>query len=372
MTISFNGSSSGCNTSGIKNLVINSAGHLIVTYSDNTIDDLGLVVGHDGADGTNFYPNEYGFEIPDDTFRLDKPLGWTYLSLTQPVSLYFKTSDADVTPSTWEFVEFGKGEKGDAGSPFTINSSGATLPTTGLVDNYTFYNTTDGSIYIYELSSTSWKGPFRFLGYQGEQGQFIIDSEGNDFPDITNLKIGYTFYNTETGYLYYVKSDSPTSQKYWSTGILFRGPKGEPGDPGLKGDPGDPANNIFAIKNEIDNSFENALLMIGTLPKGYLVCNIQVSVTEAYELAVNEMEVRIGGTIQSEIGSVVIAEADLFDINVARRYIVNEVNHDVDEVDDQIISCVFNESVNNSSTGKMTIIVTIMKQLPITPIADNI
>lgn len=112
MTITFNNGSGGsCNNSGIKSLVINSAGHLIVTFADNTIQDLGLVVGHDGTNGKNFYPDDVGMEIPDGTFAVDKPEGWCYLSLANGTAkLYFKTNDAGVEPSTWNTVEFGKGD----------------------------------------------------------------------------------------------------------------------------------------------------------------------------------------------------------------------------------------------------------------------
>ncbi|AQW88752.1 putative structural protein [Erwinia phage pEa_SNUABM_50] len=372
MTISFNnGSSSSCsNCSGIKNLVINNAGHLIVTYDDNTIEDLGLVVGHDGANGTNFYPNEIGFEIPNADFNKDKPQGWTYLSLVDPVSLYFKTNDANQSTSTWISAPFGRGPQGAAGKSFTIDSSGTTFPTTGLVDNYTFYRTTDGTIWIYDLATTDWNGPYQFKGDRGLQGQFIINSEGDTFPSITNLDPGYTFYNTETGFLYYV-IEASNGQKSWSPGILFRGPQGIKGDDGDIGPAGSDANNIYAIKNVIDTSYENALLVIGKCPAGYLVTNIEVDVSTAYNAPVTDLSVRFGGLAQSEIGGTIIAPPDYFDINHASRYIVNEVNHDI-STEEEIISCIFNESVNNSSTGMMTIIVTIAKQLPITPIEDNI
>lgn len=371
MTISFNnGSSSGCNCSGIKDLVINNAGHLIVTYDDNTIEDLGLVVGHDGADGTNFYPNEMGFVVPDGTFDTDKALGWTYLSLVDPVSLYFKTNDADVLPATWISAPFGKGETGAPGTPFTINSQGTTLPTTGLFDNYTFLKTTDGTIWIYDLETTDWSGPFQFRGPQGLQGQFIINSQGDNFPPITDLNPGYTFYATDTGFLYYVIEDT-NGQKSWSPGIKFQGPQGIQGIQGIQGNPGSDANNIYAIKNVIDNSYENALLVIGEVPAGYLVTRIEVTIETAYDAPVTDLNVRFGGTAQSEIGGTIIAPFDYFDINTARKYIVDEVNHDV-STNTEILSCIFNESVNNSPVGLMTIVVTIAKQLPITPIEDHI
>lgn len=369
MTISFNnGSSSSC--SSIKNLVINKAGHLIVTYDDNTIEDLGLVVGHDGANGTNFYPNEIGFEIPNSDFNKDKPQGWTYLSLVEPVSLYFKTNDANQPTSTWVIAPFGKGTQGDAGKPFSINSSGISFPSTGLVDNYTFYRTTDGTVWIYDLTATTWNGPYQFKGDRGLQGQFIINSEGDTFPSITNLDPGYTFYNTETGCLYYV-IEASNGQKSWSSGILFRGAQGIKGDTGDIGPPGTDANNIYVIKNIIDTSYENALLVIGKCPAGYLVTNIELNISTAYDDPVTDLSVRFGGLAQSEIGGTIIAPSEYFDINRASRYIVNEINHDISSRE-EIISCIFNESVNNSSTGKMTITLTIAKQVPITPIKDNI
>jgi hypothetical protein len=377
MTISFNNGSSGsCNCSGINNLVINNAGHLIVTYDDNTIQDLGQVVGADGANGTNFYPNEIGFVIPDSTFDLDKDIGWSYLSLlinsTQTVpTIYFKTNAANSPTATWVSAPFGQGAKGDEGEPFHIDSQGTIKPTTGLTDNYTFLDTTDGTIWIYDLDTLTWAGPYQFRGPQGLQGRFIIDSQGDTFPVITNLNPGYTFYATDTGFLYYVVQDTITLQKSWSPGILFRGPKGEQGDKGIQGDAGSDANNIYAIKNIIDTSYENALLVIGKVPAGYLVTRIEVTVQNAYDLTVNELTVRFGGTAQSDEGSTDIAPPDYFDINTAQRYIVDEVNHVISN-NEEILSCVFNESVNNSEVGLMTIICTIAKQLPITPIEDNI
>lgn len=371
MTISFNnGSISSCNSAGAK-FHINSAGHLIVTYADNTIDDLGLVVGHDGTNGTNFYPNLIGFEIPDGSFEVDKPIGWTYLSLANGKAiLYFKTSEPGIRPATWNIEEFGRGPKGDSGRPFTIDDSGTTLPTTNLFDEYTFYNTEDGNIYIYDLDTTDWRGPFPFRGPQGLRGRFIIDSQGEDFPQISNLPVDYTFYNSKTGYLYYVEENEVTNQKQWSEGILFRGEKGEKGD-SIKGDPGKDGKDIKVIVNTIDTSYTNALLVVGTCPAGYVVTNIQVDVLQPYNNDVTDMLVRFGGTVQSEIDGTVIAPHDYFDIRTTQRYIVNEVNHQVSDKD-EILSCIFNESVNNSTTGKINIIITIAYQSPIEPISDHI
>lgn len=380
MTISFNnGSSSSCNNcSGIKSLVINNAGHLIVTYDDNTIEDLGLVVGHDGINGTNFYPNEVGFVIPDSTFDLDKDIGWSYLSLlvdsTQTVpTIYFKTNAANEPTATWVSAPFGKGQKGDMGTPFHIDSQGTVKPVTGLFDDYTFLDTSTGQIFVYDLDSTTWLGPYQWRGPQGIQGRFIIDSQGVLFPAIADLDPGYTFYATDTGYLYYVQEIQvgQLTQKVWSNGILFRGPKGEDGDKGDKGDKGSDANNIYAIKNVIDTSYENALLVIGKVPAGYLVTRIEIDIQNPYDSVVNELTVRFGGTAQSEIDGTVIAPPDYFDINRTQRYIVDEINHEI-STDEEILSCIFNESVNNSAVGLMTIICTIAKQLPVTPIDDNI
>lgn len=379
MTISLNnGSSSSCNGSGIKSLVINNAGHLIVTYDDDTIQDLGLVVGHDGINGTNFYPNETGFEIPDSTFGLDKDIGWSYLSLTVNLTqtvptIFFKTNAANELSATWVTAPFGKGQKGEMGSPFHIDSQGTAKPITDLFDNYTFLNTNTGQIFVYDLETTSWSSPYQWRGPQGLQGRFVIDLQDDVFPEIADLNPGYTFYKTDNGYLYYVQEvlNGTETQKVWSEGILFRGPKGEQGDKGNPGEKGSDANNIYAIKNVIDTSYENALLVIGKVPPGYLVTRIEVDVKNPYDLDVNELSVRFGGTAQSEIDGTIIAEPDSFDINTVQRYIIDEVNHEISE-NEEILSCIFNESVNNSSVGLMTIICTIAKQLPITPIEDNI
>lgn len=373
MTISFNGSSSSCNGAG-ETFAINSAGHLIVTYADGTISDLGLVVGKDGTDGTNFLPDEIGMAVPDETFEADKPLNWSYLSLAStPLVLYFKTSAAGVTPVTWVSTPFGRGQTGAQGRPFKIDGQGTTLPTdtSVLFDEYTFYKTDDGKIYIYDLDTTSWTS-YQWLGPQGRQGQFIINSQGTLFPELSTTYVGYTFYNTETGQLYYVQENTSTtpSTLEWSEGVEFRGPKGEDGD-SIKGDTGAAGKDIKIIINDIDNSYTNAVLVIGTCPAGYVVSNIQVNMEQAYNGDVTDMKVRFGGTAASEIDGIVIAPYDYFDIRSTLRFIVDEVNHEASDVD-EIISCVFNESVNNSTTGKLHIIVTLAWQSPIEPISDNI
>ncbi|EIN7543398.1 hypothetical protein LPS12_004738, partial [Salmonella enterica] len=161
-----------------------------------------------------------------------------------------------------------------------------------------------------------------------------------------------------------------TNQKQWSEGILFRGEKGEKGD-SIKGDPGKDGKDIKVIVNTIDTSYTNALLVVGTCPAGYVVTNIQVDVLQPYNNDVTDMLVRFGGTVQSEIDGTVIAPYDYFDIRTTQRYIVNEVNHQVSDKD-EILSCIFNESVNNSTTGKINIIITIAYQSPIEPISDHI
>lgn len=375
MTISFNNGSGGsCNNSGIKSLVINAAGHLIVTYSDNTIQDLGLVVGQNGANGRNFYPNEIGFEVPNELFRVGEELGWCYLSLANGTStLYFKSNDAQETISTWNRVEFGKGDTGEAGKPFHIDSSGTVFPTTGLVNNYTFYNTEDGKLYFYQSVTATWSDGVPFRGEQGLRGRFHIDSTGSQFPSIDNLPQDYCFYNTTDGNLYYVDivTTSSTPTKEWSAGILFRGKDGEEGKQGEPGIQGEPGKDTVVIINTIDHSWTNALLVIGTCPAGYLVTNIEVDINQAYDEPVNEMFVRFGGEAQEDIGGTVIAPVDYFDINRKMRYIVNETNHEVSSKD-EIISCVFNDSVNNSSFGEMKIVCTLSWQAPIQPIQDNI
>lgn len=374
MTISFNNGSSGvCNNAGEK-FHINTAGHLIVTYADNTIEDLGLVVGQNGIDGKNFYPDDIGFDIPDASYHPEYKIGWSYLSLVSPATLYFKTSAPGVTPVTWITSEFGRGPKGDAGRPFTIDGSGTILPTDPevLFDEYNFYNTDTGMLYIYDLDTKSWRGPFPFRGPQGLRGRFIIDSQGDTFPDLTGLPVDYTFYNTATGMLYYVEATVPPLPEgtQWSPGILFRGPKGEEGQ-SIKGDPGIAGKDIKIIINNIDNSYPNSLLVIGTCPAGYVVTHIQVNMIEAFNNDVLNMFVRFGGTAQSKIDGTVIAPESYFDIRSTQRFIVDEVNH-LASSNDEIISCIFNESVNNSTTGNLHIIVTLAWQSPIEPISGHI
>lgn len=372
MTISFNGSSSSCNNAGLK-FKINAAGDLICIYPDNTIDNLGHVVGMNGKNGTDFYPDEVGMEIPDMTFRPEKPLGWSYLSLANNKSiLYFKTSEADVTPVTWNSTEIGKGEKGDPGRPFTIDSSGTTKPTTDLFDEYTFFDTSTGAIWMYDEPTTDWRGPYQWTGPQGIQGVFKIDLETENLPDITNLPLNYCVYTSSDGKLYYViqNPDNP-SQKKWSDGINFRGKQGIQGVKGEKGDPGKNGDSVYIVHNVIDTSYTNAVLVVGTCPKGYVVTDIQIDVTQGYSMLEDGMFVRFGGTAQSKIDGTVIAPKDYFDIAEARKYIVNEVNHEPSDKD-EILSCVFDSSVNNSPTGKMNVTIQMAYQLPDVPISNNI
>lgn len=375
MTISFNnGSNYTCNNSGIKSFVINTSGHLIVTYSDNTIEDLGLVVGHDGADGRNFYPNDIGFVVPDNNFKVGEPLGYCYLSLANGTStLYFKTSEATDLFSSWNMVEFGKGDTGADGKPFHIDSSGTVFPTTGLFDDYTFYNTSDGKLYFYQELTGTWSAGIPFQGEQGPRGRFHIDSSGDQFPPITNLPLDYCFYNNTDGNLYYVDEDNSTNPptKQWSDGIHFQGKDGEEGEKGLKGDTGAPGKDTLVVMNTIDHSWTNAVLQVGVCPAGYLVTNIDVNVTTAYVTPVIDMHIRVGGDVQQDIGGTIIAPDTYFDINRQLRFIVNETNHEVSVVDEPIV-CVFNESVNNSQFGEMKVIFTLSWQAPIQPIQDNI
>lgn len=378
MTISFNnGSSFACNSAGEK-FHINAAGHLIVTYADNTIEDLGLVVGKDGTDGKSFVPDQIGMDVPDENYQPDQPINWSYLSLaSSPIYLYFKTSAPGVNPVTWEKTPFGRGEKGEPGRPFTIDGTGTVLPTDPnvLFDEYTFYNTEDGLLYIYDLDTKSWREPVPFRGSQGPQGQFLINERGTDFPALAGLPIGYTFYATDTGMLYFVEAvpgnpQPPASLTQWSQGILFRGPQGLKGD-SIKGDTGAAGKDTKVIVNNIDTSYTNALLVIGTCPAGYVVSHIQVNMEEAYNNDVLDMRVRFGGTVQDEYDGVVIAPNEYFDIRSTYRFIVDEVNHSPSDKD-EIISCIFNESVNNATTGKLHIIVSLAWQSAIEPISDNI
>lgn len=358
--ISFNNSgSSCCQTSGVSKFQINSQGHLIVTYLDNTIEDLGLVVGANGTNGENFYPNEIGFEIPDGTFEQTQEIGWSYLSLANNTSkLYFKTSLPNVDPSTWNVVEFGKGDKGDtgaAGASFKIDSSGTTFPTDDLTDGYTFYNTSDGNLYFYDYDNVSWGTgvPFR-----GPRGTFYINSSGTTFPDVSSLDVGYTFYNTSDGKLYYIELNS-LSQKVWSDGVEFKGEQGIQGIQGIQGVQGE---NIRTIYNTFGTEYPNNVLVVGECPAGYLITNIEVKVQEAYDMIdTKTMFVRFGGTASVESGGTVVASTDMFDIGTVDDYFVPGVNHEVSN-STEIVSCIFNDSVNNSTTGKITIYVTLTYQ----------
>lgn len=370
MTISTEGIQK-CNTSGVEKFFINSIGHLIVKYSNNLTEDLGLVVGHDG---NNFYPSEIGFEIPDGTFRPEESIGWSYLSLANNTAfLYFKTSAPNVIPSTWNSMEFAKGEKGDNGKSFKIDSSGSSFPSTGLFNDYTFLNSDTGEIFYYKEATSTWDGPYQWKGAKGDTGAngiFKIDLSASEFPVITNLPIGFTFLDTDTGFIYFVEMNN-LQEKVWSQGVQFTGSKGTKGDKGDTGDKGDDGKQISIIYNIIDNSYPNTLLVIGKCPAGYVVSEIQVKIEQAFESPVIDMFVRFGGTAQSEIDGTIIAGIECFDINTIEQFIVNDINH-LPSDQEEIISCIFNESVNQSSYGEMKIYVTLSPVLPVYPISNSI
>ena len=354
MAISFNTQNCPSNKT-ISSVYIDDDGNLVVVYSDTTSEILGKVVG---SNGKNFTPDQVGTLVPDGTMFIAEPQGFVYESLANNNSLlYFKSSLANVTPSTFCIVQYGKGDKGD---PFGIDASGATLPaSTGLAVGYTFYLTTTGVIYIIN-PSLQWSGPFQFKGDTGAQGQFIINASGTTLPTASTLYNGYTFFNTTDGKLYYIYTNN--SVLTWSPGTVFQGPQGIQGPIGLTG-----ADAEYIISNTVDFSMANTLLVLGTCPAGYVVTNADVNVTTQLQANVVEMEIRFGGTSQSVTGSIVIYDQDDFDINVQRRYLVNEINHDPSETD-QIVSAVFDYAPLNSDTGIIVIKLTLGKQLPTQPI----
>ncbi|WNA15947.1 hypothetical protein XaC1_304 [Xanthomonas phage XaC1] len=350
MAISFNSSTCSSNKS-IKSAKIDSDGNLVVTYSDDTAEIIGKVVG---ADGKDFKPDAQGNLIPDGTMYVAEPQGFVYQSYANGVvTLYFKTSLPGVSPVTWVSAEYGKGDKGD---PFNIDGSGTTLPDPqGLEVGYTFLNTDTGMVYIKQVS-LQWSTGYQWKGDRGEQGQFRINDRGTTLPATTGLYDGYTFLKTDEGKLYYVYEDG-TGALLWSAGDQFTGPQGV----GIQGPVGPAAE--YIISNTVDFSLANTLIVIGTCPEGYVVTNIDVNIATPLNTNVVDMEIRFGGTVQDDTGSVIIAEKDYFDLNRQSRYIVNEINHEP-STKDEIVSAVFDYAPLNSDTGIVKIKVTIGKQLP--------
>lgn len=383
MTISFdNGSTTICsrNSSGIKKCYINTAGNLIIVYNDGEIEDVGHVVGADGTNGKNFYPDERGFDVPTDIvdYNIAKPVGWCYLSLANDTAkLYFKTTDENVSPVKWNVVEFGKGDQGES---FHIDTEGDHAPTDADVpalvrDEYTYLDTSTGKVYFYDTGTKMWSTGFQWTGAQGskgDRGNFLIDLDGNTLPpSYTDQPEGYTYLDTSTGKIYQIVKDS-SGALGWSDGYQWTGVQGKEGVQGDKGDTGDEGKGQRVIVNTIDNPYPNALLVVGTLPAGYLITNIEVDIVQAYNADVKEMFVRLGGEAQTEIGSVIVAPEEYFDIQTINKYMVLGVNHEA-SLTDEVISCVFNQSVNRSyDEGKLKIAVTIAWQEPITDINDSI
>lgn len=350
MAISFNNQNCSNNKS-IKSAEINDDGDLVVFYTDSTSEVLGHVVGKDGK---NFAPDEQGVLIPDGTSFINEPQGFVYQSYANnTVTLYFKTSLPGVDPSTWISVEYGKGDKGD---PFLIDAQGTTLPDLdGLRIGYTFYKTDEGNIYQ-KTEQLVWSAPYAWKGVKGDAGNFVINGHGDTLPDVSTLYDTYTFLKTDTGMIYQVYVDG-NNVLHWSDPYQWKGDKGE------KGDTGKAEESLYIISNTVDFSLPNTLLVLGTVPAGYVVTNIDANVVTQLNTNVVEMEIRFGGTIQDDAGSVIIAPKDYFDINIKKRYIVNEINHDP-STNDEIVSAVFDYAPLNSDSGIVQIKITIAKQLP--------
>lgn len=350
MAISFNNQNCSNNKS-IKSASINDDGDLVVIYTDSTSEVLGHVVG---SDGKNFTPDERGDLIPDGTMFIDKPQGFVYESYANgKVTLYFKTSLPGVTPSTWISAEYGKGDKGD---PFLIDDQGTTLPDlTDLRIGYTFYKTDEGNIYQ-KTAQLVWSAPYRWKGIKGDAGNFVINDSGDTLPDASTLWDTYTFLKEDTGQIYQVYVDG-NGTLHWSKPYQWTGKQGD------KGDDGSSADALYVISNTVDFSMANTLLVLGTVPAGYVVTNIDANVTSKLNTNVVEMEIRFGGTIQDDAGSIIIAPQDYFDINIKKRYIVNEINHDP-STNDEIVSAIFDYAPLNSDSGIVEIKITVAKQLP--------
>lgn len=350
MAISFNNQNCSNNKS-IQSAFINDDGDLVVIYTDSTSEVLGHVVG---SDGKNFAPDAQGYLIPNDSMAIDEPQGYVYQSYANSkVTLYFKTSLPGVSPSTWIAVEYGKGDKGD---PFLIDAQGTTLPDlTNLRIGYTFYKTDEGNIYQ-KTPQLVWSAPYKFKGETGAAGNFFINGTGSVLPDASTLWDTYTFLKEDTGEIYQVYIDG-NGDLHWSNPYQWTGKKGEPGDDSHSSDA------VYVISNTVDFSMANTLLVLGTVPQGYVVTNIDVNITSALNTNVVDMEIRFGGTQQDDAGSVIIAPKDYFDLNRKSRYIVNEINHDP-STKDEIVSAVFDYAPLNSDSGIVDIKLTIAKQLP--------
>ncbi len=350
MAISFNNQNCSNNKS-IKSASINDDGDLFVIYSDSTSEVLGHVVGKDGK---NFAPDQDGMLIPDGTMFINEARGFVYQSYANnKVTLYFKTSLPGEDPSTWISVEFGKGDKGD---PFLIDAHGSTLPDlTDLRIGYTFYKEDEGKIYQ-KTPQLVWSDPYDWRGIKGDAGNFVINGSGTVLPDVSTLYDTYTFLKTDTGMIYQVYIDG-NNELHWSIPYQWKGDKGDSGDPSpdyaLRG----------VISNTIDFSLPNTLLVLGTVPAGYVVTNIDANVVTELNTNVVDMSIRFGGTVQDDAGSVIIADKDYFDINIKKRYIVNEINHNP-STSDEIVSAIFDYAPLNSDSGIVNIKITIARQLP--------
>lgn len=416
MTILINGST--CANDLVTSVSINDKGELIVETCEGKEENLGKVI----CDSPIFKIDEVGTVDVDGTMFIDKDKGFTYLYAPEDGNsvLYIKTSTKDESPSTWSIIpllkgEQGlrgeKGEKGDIGpqgiqgEPGEKGEQGEVGPRgeqgiqgeRGLIGPRGEKGDPGSTGLKGEKGDKGDKGDRGEKGergIKGDTGERGLKGERGDKGDRGEKgdpgekgDTGSTGLRGEQGERGEKgekgdKGDKGIQGEKGEPGI--QGEKGEKGDTGLRGEKGDTGerglpgkdgkdgkSGSYIISNQIDNEYPNALLIVGTVPSGFVVTNIEVHIGEKYIHPVENMEVRFGGTMESDEGSVRIADQDMFDLEIPGIYVVNGVNHEPSDMD-EIVSCVFDDSVNNSSTGKMSVFITISNLLPVQNIGDNI
>lgn len=305
--------------------------HLIIEYSNGIKNDLGIVVGEKGDTGND--GKDYNFDFvsdvePTENDFINEKNGFSYLVLnSSTVKLFFKYKTEN-EKSFWVEKELFKGEKGDSGT------NGKNFEPNVIIDHIPTENE-----------------------YISEDKGFIC------------LYLN-TFDQDETSY--FIKFNKAYEENTVWVKTKLSGKKGEDGKDGDNGKDGkDGKSGSYQIYNKIDSSYTNTLLVVGNVPKNTVVVSVEINVIKGFKDPVNTMDVRIGGLMQSAYDSTIIVPNTLNDISSTGTYQINKTMTSVSD-EEQIVSCVFNDAVNLSSTGELEVIVTLADRLKLLDINENI
>lgn len=155
----------------ISNAAINTLGELVITYSNNTTENLGVVVGRDGADGKDGQDGTNGNDGKDGVSATHY---WNGTTLT--ITSASGTSSVDL--------------KGEPGTSVTILDSYNSYEelklahSTGKAGDSYLVN---GNLYVWSDTSNDWKNVGNIQGPQGETG--ATGKDGEDGISIVKTEI---------------------------------------------------------------------------------------------------------------------------------------------------------------------------------------